>query len=160
MSKTMSVALLAGASCLAAGLHQAEAIETSPLSDPALIYADRPTQRPAAPVRTVYAGRSNMGGGLIEFLFGDGQAQGGRYQQQPYQQQPSYEQVMRRPEVAGAYPGFDPRFEKQLVDYHGSEKPGTIIIDTPNKFLFLVQGNGTAVHYGVGVGRPGFTWSG
>src|SRR5258705_11524503 len=70
------------------------------------------------------------------------------------------QQVMRQPEVAGAYPGFDPRFDKQLVDYHGSEKPGTIIIDTPNKFLFLVQGNGTAVRYGGRVGRPGFTWSG
>src|SRR5258708_17557029 len=69
------------------------------------------------------------------------------------------QQVMRQPEVAGAYPGFDPRFDKQLVDYHGSEKPGTIIIDTPNKFLFLVQGNGTAVRYGVGVRLPGFTWS-
>ena len=33
-------------------------------------------------------------------------------------------------------------------------------IDTPNKFLFLVQGDGKALRYGVGVGRPGFTWSG
>jgi lipoprotein-anchoring transpeptidase ErfK/SrfK len=160
MFKRMSVALLAGASCLVAGLHQAAAIETAPRPERPLFYANQPVQRSPAPVRTAYAGRSNMGGGLIEFLFGDGQNQGGRYQQQPYQQEPSYEQVMRRPEVAGAYPGFDPRFEKQLVDYHGSEKPGTIIIDTPNKFLFLVQGNGTAVRYGVGVGRPGFTWSG
>ena len=38
--------------------------------------------------------------------------------------------------------------------------PGTIVIDTPNKFLFLVQGDGKALRYGVGVGRPGFTWSG
>jgi lipoprotein-anchoring transpeptidase ErfK/SrfK len=171
MFKRMSVALLAAASCLVTGLHQAAAIETSPRPERPLFYASQPVQRSPAPVRTAYAGRSNMGGGLIEFLFGDGQNQGGRYQQQPYQQQPSYDQrplfppmepqqVMRRPEVAGAYPGFDPRLEKQLVDYHGSEKPGTIIIDTPNKFLFLVQGNGTAVRYGVGVGRPGFTWSG
>jgi len=171
MFKRMSVALLAGASCLVTGLHQAAAIETAPRPERPLFYANQPVQRSAAPVRTAYAGRSNMGGGFIEFLFGDGQNQGGRYQQQPYQQQPSYDQrplfppmepqqVMRQPEVAGAYPGFDPRFDKQLVDYHGSEKPGTIIIDTPNKFLFLVQGNGTAVRYGVGVGRPGFTWSG
>ena len=171
MLKRMPVALLAGACCLLTALHPAEAIETAPRPERTLFYANQPVQRPAAPVRTAYAGRSNMGGGFIEFLFGDGQNQGGRYQQQPYQQQPSYDQrrlfppmepqqVMRRPEVAGAYPSFDPRFEKQLVDYHGSEKPGTIIIDTPNKFLFLVQGNGTAVRYGVGVGRPGFTWSG
>ena len=37
---------------------------------------------------------------------------------------------------------------------------GTIVVDTPNKFLFLVQGNGKALRYGIGVGRPGFTWSG
>ena len=171
MFKRMSVALLAGASCLVTGLHQAAAIETAPRPERTLSYAGQPAQRTAAPVRTAYAGRSNMGGGFIEFLFGDGQNQGGRYQQQPYQEQPSYDQrplfpqmeprqVMRQPEVAGAYPAFDQRFEKQLVDYHGSERPGTIIIDTPNKFLFLVQGNGTAVRYGVGVGRPGFTWSG
>jgi lipoprotein-anchoring transpeptidase ErfK/SrfK len=118
------------------------------------------------------AERSNMGGGFIEFLFGDGQNQGGRYQQQPaYQQQPSYDQrrlllpmepqqFMRQQEDVGAHPAFNPKFEKQLVDYHGGESAGTIIIDTPNKFLFLVQGNGKAMRYGVGVGRPGFTWSG
>jgi lipoprotein-anchoring transpeptidase ErfK/SrfK len=170
MFKRMSVALLAGASCLVTGLDQAAAIETAPRPERTLFYAGQPVQRPAAPVRTAYAGRSNMGGGFIEFLFGNTQSQGGRYQQQPYQQQPSYDQrpllpvepqqVMRQPEVAGAYPAFDPKFERQLVDYHGSERPGTIIIDTPNKFLFLVQGKGTAVRYGVGVGRPGFTWSG
>jgi lipoprotein-anchoring transpeptidase ErfK/SrfK len=171
MLKTISVALLAGASCLASGLHQAAAIETAPRLEPGATYAGRSVQRPAAPVRTAYAGRPNMGGGFIEFLFGDGQNQRGRYQQEPYQQQPLYDQrqlfppmepqqVMRPPEVAGAYPAFDPKFEKQLVDYHGNERPGTIIIDTPSKFLFLVQGNGKAVRYGVGVGRPGFTWSG
>jgi len=173
MLKAMSLALIAGASCLATGLHQAAAIEAAPRSEPRLIYADRPTQRPAAPVRTAYAERSNMGGGFIEFLFGDGQPQGGRYQQQPaYQQQPSNDQrrqlfppmepqqFMRQQEDISARPAFDPKFEKQLVDYHGSEGAGTIIIDTPNKFLFLVQGNGKAVRYGVGVGRPGFTWSG
>src|SRR6266404_5384788 len=105
MFKRISVALLAGASCLVIGLHQAAAIETAPRPERTLFYANQPVQRPAAPVRTAYAGRSNMGGGLIEFLFGDGQNQGGRYRQQPYQQQPSYDQVMRRPEVAGAYPG-------------------------------------------------------
>jgi Uncharacterized protein conserved in bacteria len=171
MFKRMPVALLAGACCLVSAFHPAEAIETAPRPERTLFYANQPVQRPTAPMRTAYAGRSNMGGGFIEFLFGDGQNQGGRYQQQPYQEQPSYDQrplfpqmepqqVMRQPEVAGAYPAFDPRFEKQLVDYHGSERPGTIIIDTPNKFLFLVQGNGKAVRYGVGVGRPGFTWSG
>ena len=55
---------------------------------------------------------------------------------------------------------FDPKFEKQLVEYHGKEGAGTIVVDTPNKFLFLVQGDGKALRYGIGVGQPGFTWSG
>ena len=52
------------------------------------------------------------------------------------------------------------RYEKQMVEYHGKESPGTIVIDTPNKFLYLVQGDGRALRYGIGVGRPGFTWAG
>ena len=55
---------------------------------------------------------------------------------------------------------MDPKYNKQVVDYHGKEDAGTIVIDTPNKFLYLVQGDGKALRYGVGVGRPGFTWSG
>ena len=50
--------------------------------------------------------------------------------------------------------------KKQVVDYHGKESAGTIIVDTPNEFLFLVQGDGKELRYGIGVGRPGFTWSG
>ena len=57
------------------------------------------------------------------------------------------------------YP-VDPKFQRQVVDYHGDEPPDTIIVDTPNKFLFLVEDGGKALRYGIGVGRPGFTWSG
>jgi len=168
MFKRMHLALLAGASCLGAGLHQAAAIEAAPLLEPTVIYAEQPAQRPLA-MPTAYAGRSNMGGGFIEFLFGDGQNRGERYQQQPsYQPQrsllPQFEpqQGLRRQEDALTpdQAAFDPKFEKQLVDYHGREGAGTIVIDTRNKFLFLVQGDGTALRYGIGVGRPGFTWSG
>jgi lipoprotein-anchoring transpeptidase ErfK/SrfK len=172
MLKRMSVALLAGASSLGISLPQAAAIEATPLSEPTVVYADQPPQ--PAPVRTVYAERSAMGGGFIEFLFGDGPPQGGRYQQQPaYQAQPSYDprrpllpmdpqQTMRQPDEDNepAHGAFDPKFEKQLVDYHGKEGAGTIVVDTPNKFLYLVQENGKAMRYGIGVGRPGFTWSG
>jgi len=51
-------------------------------------------------------------------------------------------------------------YRRQEVDYPGPERPGTIVIDTPHKFLFLVQPNGRAIRYGIGVGRPGFEWSG
>jgi lipoprotein-anchoring transpeptidase ErfK/SrfK len=52
------------------------------------------------------------------------------------------------------------QFQRQLVDYVASEPAGTIIIDTPHTYLYLVLGPGKALRYGVGVGREGFTWSG
>ena len=58
-----------------------------------------------------------------------------------------------------AYP-IDPKYDRQVVDYRADEKPGTIVIDTPNKFLYLVEDGGKALRYGIGVGRPGFTWAG
>ena len=56
--------------------------------------------------------------------------------------------------------GFDEKFEKQEVASPGRHAPGTVIIDTPNRFLYLVQANGRALRYGIGVGRPGFEWAG
>ena len=52
------------------------------------------------------------------------------------------------------------RFHRQIVSFTTVEPPGTIVIDTPNTYLYLVLGNGKAIRYGVGVGRDGFTWSG
>jgi lipoprotein-anchoring transpeptidase ErfK/SrfK len=59
-----------------------------------------------------------------------------------------------------AHPQVDPKYDRQVVAYDGKEAPGTIVIDTPNKFLFLVEEHGKALRYGIGVGRPGFTWAG
>src|SRR5215467_11890825 len=53
-----------------------------------------------------------------------------------------------------------PNLKKQLVDFGTKEPAGTIIIDTPNTYLYLVLGGGKALRYGIGVGREGFTWSG
>ncbi|WP_429812270.1 L,D-transpeptidase [Ensifer sp. B1-9] len=55
---------------------------------------------------------------------------------------------------------FDPQFLPQTVSYETKEKAGTIVIDTNNRFLYLVTGNGEARRYGVGVGKPGFEWAG
>ncbi|MFH6784334.1 MULTISPECIES: L,D-transpeptidase [Methylobacterium] len=55
---------------------------------------------------------------------------------------------------------MDPRFQRQEVAYDGGQRPGTVVIDTPSRFLYLVQPGGRALRYGIGVGRPGFTWSG
>lgn len=64
------------------------------------------------------------------------------------------------PAAAAMAAGNAGEFQRQEVDYDGHERPGTIVIDTPRKFLFLVEPGGRAMRYGIGVGRPGFTWSG
>jgi lipoprotein-anchoring transpeptidase ErfK/SrfK len=52
------------------------------------------------------------------------------------------------------------RLQRQVVGYSTAEAPGTVIIDTPNTYLYFVLGGGKAIRYGIGVGREGFTWSG
>lgn len=49
------------------------------------------------------------------------------------------------------------KFKRQVVSYATNEAHGTVVIDTPNTFLYLVIGNGRALRYGIGVGREGFT---
>ena len=93
----------------------------------------------------------NYGGGFLQFLLTGGQ-------------RAAYN------EPGAAYPGvsqpgqpqraIDPVFLRQEVDYAGHERPGTIVIDTQRKFLFLVEKDGKALRYGVGVGRDGFAWTG
>lgn len=53
-----------------------------------------------------------------------------------------------------------PEFKRKLVRLNTSEAPGTIIVDTNHKYLYLVEGDGRAIRYGIGVGREGFGWSG
>lgn len=52
------------------------------------------------------------------------------------------------------------RIPREIVDYETRERPGTIVIDSPQRRLYLVLEGGKAVRYGVGVGRPGFEWGG
>ncbi|WP_370876875.1 L,D-transpeptidase [Ancylobacter amanitiformis] len=56
--------------------------------------------------------------------------------------------------------GVDRKFDRRVVRYAGRDRAGTIIVDTGARFLYLVQGDGTAIRYGIGVGREGFAWSG
>jgi lipoprotein-anchoring transpeptidase ErfK/SrfK len=113
--------------------------------------------------------QTNLGGGFIEALFGDN----GRRPQFYAPQQNFYGEPAPSPQPLYANTGpmvdpladqdsypIDPVFLRQEVIYHGPETPGTIVIDTPQKFLYLVQPGGRALRYGIGVGRPGFTWSG
>ena len=66
-------------------------------------------------------------------------------------------------------PGYEPNAEeerlpatyrRQLVFFRTTEAPGTIIVHTSERFLYLVQGNNRALRYGIGVGRDGFQWQG
>jgi lipoprotein-anchoring transpeptidase ErfK/SrfK len=109
----------------------------------------------------------SMGGGFIEFLFGG--AQRGELPrssaQRPWEDmsRDRYDRMSALPQNPYDQPrrgSFNPRYMKQIVEYPTHEKPGTIIIDTPNRFLYLVQEDGKAIRYGIGVGRPGFEWAG
>src|SRR5687768_4778601 len=55
---------------------------------------------------------------------------------------------------------INPKYKRQTVAYSTDERPGTIVINTRQRFLYYVTGNGKAVRYGIGVGRFGFTWRG
>jgi lipoprotein-anchoring transpeptidase ErfK/SrfK len=65
-----------------------------------------------------------------------------------------------RPEQPEEHTELAPQFKRQVVNYPTNEPPGTIIVDTPNTYLYLVLGRGQAMRYGIGVGREGFTWTG
>jgi lipoprotein-anchoring transpeptidase ErfK/SrfK len=54
----------------------------------------------------------------------------------------------------------DPKWWRTEIDYPTEEKAGTVIVDTPNRYLYHVRPGGRAVRYGVGVGRDGFSWAG
>ena len=51
---------------------------------------------------------------------------------------------------------IDPVYQRQEVAFDGGQPSGTIVVDTTNKFLYLVEAPGQALRYGIGVGRPGF----
>ena len=76
------------------------------------------------------------------------------------QAQPQYAPQIEAIDEEAEIKDVRPELRRTLVDYRGKEAPGTIIVDTPNKFLYYVMGGGQAMRYGIGVGRDGFTWSG
>ena len=112
--------------------------------------------------------RAALGGGFIEFLFGERGPQprvaSPPPNLYPAPPQPTYinapTQVDPMLEPPSTAQQMDPRYLRQEVAYAGKEEPGTIVIDTPNHFLYLVERDGKAMRYGIGVARPGFTWAG
>jgi lipoprotein-anchoring transpeptidase ErfK/SrfK len=112
----------------------------------------------------------SLGGGFVEFLFGDRPQQpqvslpppNDRFGRPVYASADPYAGTQREALQAGT-PRLDdvaPKYERQEVDYRTTEQPGTVVIDTDHKFLYLVERDGKAMRYGIGVGRPGFTWAG
>jgi lipoprotein-anchoring transpeptidase ErfK/SrfK len=84
----------------------------------------------------------------------------------PHSNVPVYQYPVTAPDVD---PGIDhgnsganlpEEFQKQLVFYRSLQPPGTIIIDTQERHLYLIQDETHALRYGIGVGRDGFTWQG
>jgi lipoprotein-anchoring transpeptidase ErfK/SrfK len=150
MSIRLVPALLAG--LLACGTAAAGPLDLNPATRQA---PDRP-----APLQQVAVQGPNLGGGFLELLFGglgrgqpSHQTSPGSSSGEPVQ--PYYGQS-----DAGEPQALDPRYLRQEVSYDGKEAPGTIVINTPERLLYLVEGGGRALRYGIGVGRPGFTWAG
>jgi lipoprotein-anchoring transpeptidase ErfK/SrfK len=131
------------------------------------VFAAQPAE--PAPVRQAAADPLSLGGGFLEMLF---RGPGGAAPQPQYQQEQSAPPIInaRRPQAGDEVDGIDPasaqaaqinpRFLRQEVNYDGRESAGTVVINTRERMLYLVQGNGRAIRYGIGVGRPGFTWAG
>jgi lipoprotein-anchoring transpeptidase ErfK/SrfK len=148
----ISIAILAGSALGSPASH----------ADPASAGATR--QRVAA--------AGDFGGGFIEMLMtgrdpGPGPFHHGGFgppgfnspDVDPYGA--SRPRAMRQPyEMIPTQREIPARYRRQPVTYTGKESAGTIVIDTDNKFLYLVQGDGQAIRYGIGVGREGFTWRG
>jgi len=145
---------------------------------PQMVYAERQIQQMPVqqmpPQPAAYRQVGPGGGGLLEFLFSGAQQPQSYGQQGYYQPQPQYqpaqpqgalpsmqiEQQQAYEPATPARPAMDPKFEKREVEYQTSEAAGTIVIATPTKYLYLVEGNGRALRYGIGVGKPGFEWAG
>jgi lipoprotein-anchoring transpeptidase ErfK/SrfK len=89
-----------------------------------------------------------------------------QYPDQPVAADPQYASIYGEkldepyPLPAIPYEKIDRRFLRQVVNDPTGQPPGTLVVDTGNHFLYLTQGNGQAMRYGVGLGRQGFAWSG
>jgi lipoprotein-anchoring transpeptidase ErfK/SrfK len=126
----------------------------------------------AAASRPYYPGAQGAPPPGVAVAPGPGEQQDGFRPPMPIGPDPNATGAVRDPRTQMAAlppevrPEFGPRkelpaqFRRALVDFRTKEPAGTIVIDTPNTYLYLVLGNGKAMRYGVGVGREGFTWAG
>jgi len=139
-----------------------------PAGPPPVIYGDRPAGSPPT-----YSDRGNPGAGFIYPEDNHGlrppEAVGSRGVATDSAHQPpqgpdgkpivlSALPVDEQPEAAPAV--LPPNLRRQEVAFATKEPAGTLIVDTPNTYLYYVLGGGRAIRYGVRVGRDGFTWTG
>lgn len=148
----------------------AESTSRHPLA-PTPVAAPMPVQqRRAAPPPPIEE-RPQLGGGFIEFLMtgrssGAPAAPQGRRSSNEFWGEPVPTQRVARATPMqvesdeAVEPAFDPRFARTEVAFEGRYAPGTIVINSRERFLYFVQPGGRAMRYGVGVGRPGFEWRG
>jgi lipoprotein-anchoring transpeptidase ErfK/SrfK len=106
-------------------------------------------ETPYLPLAAEASAQGALGGGFIELLVT------GVGAPQPRDR----EAALAGEEPEQARREIDPMYLRAEVDFSGAPA-GTIVIDTREKFLYYVKGGGRAIRYGVGVGRPGFEWSG
>ncbi len=151
-----------GLSTLTFGVAEATAASVDSLVIPGM--GPPPATQPAAPQPT----SGGLGGGFLEFML-TGRGGPSRPAPQASFAPPPGPPIVPGGQVVAALTPPAPNalearpaelYLRHEVDYAGAERPGTIVIDTQNKFLYLVLPQGRAVRYGVGVGRPGFEWSG
>jgi lipoprotein-anchoring transpeptidase ErfK/SrfK len=147
MKQALPLSLIFAISITGSSLAQSAGSRGQIIPAPATVYSSAP--------RVAVRPDRNLGGGFIEFLFFGGEAEA---PPPPTRRRLAYSAP--RVAVEAQRPQMAPRFERQEVAYSGRHKAGTIIIDTRERFLYLVGDGGTAMRYGVGVGRPGFEWSG
>ena len=138
-----------------------------PAAARAQVYYVQQTTPPLVVVAQPQQMHSSLGGGFIEFLFGDDNRP---VTVSPYAAplpQPApqaYANVQQQVDSILEQQRTDlpmaPQFLPTEVLYQGKQPAGTIIVDTPKHFLYLIEEGGKARRYGIGVGRPGFAWSG
>ncbi|MGJ4948316.1 L,D-transpeptidase family protein [Bradyrhizobium sp. HKCCYLS20291] len=130
-----------------------------PAGPPAVIYADRPASGQQAYGNGAPGG--DAGAPRPPGVVGNAAPPVAGAVQAPAGDRPMTVAALPPEEQPDAAPAPLPaNLRRQEVDFVTKEPPGTIVVDTPNTYLYLVLGNGRAMRYGVRVGREGFTWTG